>query len=160
MSQPPEYPGKKRLVRMTARSGGGAYEGAAEAVGAILVATLLGYGIDQYFETEPIGLLIGAVFGFAAFVVRLMRLGKELYGDELNFGGESNENNSAGTNSQSASSARSSSLESDNENELAAGTAGDHSGPAEEPGLSSVSTVLGVFDEDDKNQKDTRKDTR
>ena len=157
MSQPPEYPGKKRLVRMTARSGGGAYEGAAEAVGAILVATLLGYGIDQYFETEPIGLLIGAVFGFAAFVVRLMRLGKELYGDELNFGGESNENNSAGTNSQSASSASSSSPESDNENELATGTAGDHSGSAEELGLSSV---LGVFDEDDKNHKDTCKDTR
>ena len=138
-------------MRMTARSGGGAYEGAAEAVGAILVATLLGYGIDQYFETEPIGLLIGAVFGFAAFVVRLMRLGKELYGDELNFGGESNENNSGGTNSQSASSASSSSPESDNENELAAGTAGDHSGPAEEPGLSSVLGVLGVFDEDDRN---------
>ena len=136
---------------MTARAGGGAYEGAAEAVGAILVATLLGYGIDQYFETGPVGLLIGAGFGFAAFVVRLMRLGKELHGDELNFGGGSNEKDSAGTTSQNASW---SSSESENKNELAAGTTGDHSGPAEELGLSSV------FDEDDKNYKDTRKDTR
>lgn len=153
MSQPPEYPGKKRLVRMTARSGGGAYEGAAEAVGAILVATLLGYGVDQYFETEPMGLLIGAVFGFAAFVVRLMRLGKELHGEELNFGGGSNENISAGTTAQGALSDSSSSPEPDNETELAVGIAGDYSGPAEEPGLSSV---LGIFDEDDKNHKDKR----
>ena len=81
MSQPPEYPGRQRLERMATRGGGGAYEGAFEAVGAILIATLLGYWFDQHYETEPAGLLVGAVVGFAAFVLRLVRLGKRLHPD-------------------------------------------------------------------------------
>ncbi len=81
MSQPPEYPGRKRLERMATRSAGGAYEGAFEAVGAILIATGLGYWFDQHFETEPAGLLVGAAIGFGAFVLRLFRLGRKLQAD-------------------------------------------------------------------------------
>ena len=86
MSSPPEYPGRrqieKRVERLSGRSGGGAYEGAFEAVGAILIATLFGYWFDQHFETTPAGLLVGAGIGFAAFVLRLVRLGRQLHGDE------------------------------------------------------------------------------
>lgn len=81
MSQPPEYPGQKRLQRMANRSGGAAYEGAFEAVGAILISTLLGYWFDQHYETEPTGTLVGAGIGFAAFVLRLVRLGRTLHGE-------------------------------------------------------------------------------
>ena len=68
------------MQRVASRnSAGGAYEGAFEAVGAILVATLLGYWFDEYFDTTPIGLLAGAVIGFGAFVLRLVRLGRQLH---------------------------------------------------------------------------------
>lgn len=83
MSQPPDYPGRQRFERMATRSGGKAYEGAFEAVGAILVATLLGYWFDQHYETTPVGLLVGAAIGFAAFVTRLVRMGKQIQFDEL-----------------------------------------------------------------------------
>ena len=85
MSSPPEYPGRrhleKRVERLSGRSGGGAYEGAFEAVGAILIATGFGYWFDQHYETTPVGILVGAGIGFAAFVLRLVRLGKQLHGD-------------------------------------------------------------------------------
>jgi F0F1-type ATP synthase assembly protein I len=67
------------LKRAATRSGGGAYEGAFEAVGSILVATGLGYWFDHHYETTPIGVLVGAVVGFAAFVLRLFRLGRQLH---------------------------------------------------------------------------------
>ncbi len=75
-------PGQKRVERMATpirSSGGKAYEGAFEAVGAILIATGLGYWFDQHYETTPIGILVGAAIGFAAFVLRLIRLGKQLH---------------------------------------------------------------------------------
>ncbi len=81
MSQPPKYPGQKRLERMAGRAGGGAYEGAFEAVGALLISMLAGYWIDQRYETEPVGLLVGAALGFGAFVLRLVRLGRKLQSD-------------------------------------------------------------------------------
>ena len=82
MSRPPEYPGSRRFKRAATRSGGGAYEGAFEAVGSILVATGLGYWFDQHYETTPIGVLVGAAIGFAAFVLRLFRLGRQLHPEE------------------------------------------------------------------------------
>ncbi len=83
MSRPPEYPGSRRFKRAATRSsGGGAYEGAFEAVGSILVATALGYWFDQHYETTPIGVLVGAAIGFAAFVLRLFRLGRHLHPEE------------------------------------------------------------------------------
>ena len=51
-----------------------AYQGAVEAVSAIMIATGLGYWADQKLDTAPFGLIVGAVIGFCAFVLRLMRL--------------------------------------------------------------------------------------
>ena len=61
-----------------ARRKGLAYQGAFEAVMAIPIAIGIGYWLDGRFETSPIVLLLGAVIGFAAFVLRLVRLGRQL----------------------------------------------------------------------------------
>lgn len=53
-----------------------AYQGAVEAVFAILIAGGLGYLADRHFGTSPLLLLIGLGIGFAAFVLRLLRLGR------------------------------------------------------------------------------------
>ena len=58
--------------------GGMAYQGAFEAVFAILIAAGLGKLVDDYFGTAPYFLLTGFVVGFAAFVLRLVRLGRYL----------------------------------------------------------------------------------
>lgn len=79
MSKPPEYPGSRRLKRVANRSGGAAYEGAFEAVGAILIATLLGYWFDSHYETTPVGVIVGAIIGFGAFVLRLVKMGRQLH---------------------------------------------------------------------------------
>lgn len=63
---------------LPARRRGLAYQGAVEAVFAILIAGLLGYLADVRFDTSPWFLLTGFAFGFAAFVVRLFRLGRRL----------------------------------------------------------------------------------
>jgi F0F1-type ATP synthase assembly protein I len=64
--------------RRNARSQGVAYQGALEAVFAILIAAGIGYWADTRFGTSPRYLLIGFVIGFSAFVLRLFRLGREL----------------------------------------------------------------------------------
>jgi F0F1-type ATP synthase assembly protein I len=52
------------------------YQGAFEAVIALLVAVFFGYWLDSYFGTTPVFLLIGFAIGFASFTVRLIRLGR------------------------------------------------------------------------------------
>ncbi len=64
--------------RQQARRQGLAYQGAIEAVLAIPIATGGGYWLDSRFDTSPILLILGAAAGFAAFVVRLLRLGRQL----------------------------------------------------------------------------------
>jgi len=81
MSHPPEYPGRDRVKRAVARAGSDAYQGAFEAVGAVLLGCGVGFFVDDRWETAPWGVLIGAVIGFAAMVLRLVRLGKELHPD-------------------------------------------------------------------------------
>ena len=61
-----------------ARRQGLAYQGSVEAVSAILIAAGIGYWADQHFGTSPLYLLIGMVLGFSAFVLRLLRLGRQL----------------------------------------------------------------------------------
>ena len=60
------------------RSQGLAYQASFEAVFAILICAGAGYWIDTRFETSPWGLLVGTVVGFASFVLRLLRLGRQL----------------------------------------------------------------------------------
>lgn len=61
-----------------ARRQGLAYQGAVEAVFAILIAAGIGYWADRHFGTSPRYLLIAMVVGFSAFVMRLLRLGRQL----------------------------------------------------------------------------------
>lgn len=51
-----------------------AYQGAIEAVLAVVICTGGGYWVDTRFETEPAGLLVGLALGFTSFLVRLWRL--------------------------------------------------------------------------------------
>ena len=67
---------KSRLTKAQ----GAAYQGAMEAVLAIPIAVGLGYWADTHFETSPRYLLVGAVIGFCAFVLRLVRMRPQ--GDE------------------------------------------------------------------------------
>jgi len=71
------------------RRQGAVYQGAFEAVIALLIAIGLGYWMDGYFDTAPWLLLIGTVIGFASFTVRLIRLGRWMKGE--------NSGDSAGT---------------------------------------------------------------
>lgn len=60
------------------RRQGLSYQGASEAVAAILIAAGGGYWLDGRFDTSPIFLFLGTALGFAAFVLRLLRLGRQL----------------------------------------------------------------------------------
>jgi F0F1-type ATP synthase assembly protein I len=64
--------------RISGRRFGVAYQGAFESVFAILIAAGIGYWLDARFDSAPIGLLGGLLVGFAAFVLRLIRLGRQL----------------------------------------------------------------------------------
>lgn len=66
------------MQRLASAAGSDAYQGAFEAIGAVLVGGGFGYWADLTWDTSPWGLLIGIVLGFAAMVLRLLRLGKEL----------------------------------------------------------------------------------
>jgi len=61
-----------------ARSDGIAYQGALEAVFAILIAGGIGYWADGHFGTSPWLLILGFVIGFGSFVLRLFQLGRRL----------------------------------------------------------------------------------
>lgn len=54
------------------------YQAAVEAVFAIPVGVGFGWLVDHQFESAPMGMLVGAGIGFAAFALRLIRLGKEM----------------------------------------------------------------------------------
>ena len=62
-----------------ANRSGLAYQGAFEAVFAILIAAGIGLWIDRRYATSPWGLLIGTAIGFASFVLRLLKLGRRLH---------------------------------------------------------------------------------
>ena len=80
-----QLPGRRRLDRITISAAsvkGSAYQGAVEAVFAIVIATLLGYWADEHFNTAPRWLITGAVVGFGAFVLRLVRMASLVEGAE------------------------------------------------------------------------------
>lgn len=61
-----------------ARRQGSAYQGALEATFAILIAVGIGYWADGRLGTTPWLLLLGFVVGFGAFVLRLIRLARQI----------------------------------------------------------------------------------
>ena len=75
--------------RRRARRQAQAYQGAFEAVVAILIAAGIGYWVDSRYDSSPWGLLLGTALGFASFVMRLLRLGRQLHG--VDAGGEASE---------------------------------------------------------------------
>jgi F0F1-type ATP synthase assembly protein I len=83
VSEQPGDPSPEEREQAT-RHQGKAYQGAFEAVFAILIAAGVGLWIDNRFETSPWGLAIGTTFGFVTFVLRLLRLGKQLHPPDSN----------------------------------------------------------------------------
>ena len=67
-------PGCKPTKQNLTREQAATYQAAFEAVLAVPISTGIGYWVDQEFETAPVGLGIGAVIGFAAMVLRLVRM--------------------------------------------------------------------------------------
>ena len=61
-----------------ARRQGLAYQGAFEAVMALLIAAGIGLWADTRLETSPLYLFIGIFVGFGSFVLRLLKLGRQL----------------------------------------------------------------------------------
>lgn len=117
MSQPPDYPGRDRVKRAAGSLAGDAYQGAFEAVMAVLVGAGAGYWVDGRWQTTPYGVITGLVLGFAAMVLRLLRLGRELPPPE------------AGTQPGAPDADRGPGSSADRDGDL---------GPAESPGLSDV----------------------
>lgn len=76
MTDPPGGDAEQR--KRTARRQGLAYQGATEAFVAILVCMGVGYWADQRAGTSPTFLLIGTGIGFTSFVLRLLRLGRQI----------------------------------------------------------------------------------
>jgi len=72
----PRLPGGIRIPDPHAakRSMASAYQGAIEAVVAMVFCALAGWWIDGRFGSEPIGLFVGMGIGFAAFLLRLLRI--------------------------------------------------------------------------------------
>jgi F0F1-type ATP synthase assembly protein I len=73
------------------RGKGAVYQGAFEAVIALLIAIGFGYWLDGYFDTAPWLLLVGAAIGFASFTIRLMRLGRWMKGENSGDSAETDE---------------------------------------------------------------------
>jgi F0F1-type ATP synthase assembly protein I len=65
---------KERFTSRLSKAQGAAYQAAMEAVLAVPIAVGFGYWADEYFETSPRYLLVGAVIGFCAMVLRLARM--------------------------------------------------------------------------------------
>ena len=76
---------------LNARRQGAAYQGALEAVFAILIAGGIGYWADSRWGTSPWLLLLGFAIGFGSFVLRLIQLGRQLREGEPPAGGRPRE---------------------------------------------------------------------
>ena len=74
---------RRREEMSDGRRFGVAYQGAFEAVFAIVIGAGLGFAVDRRFGTDPWGVVIGLVLGFGGFVLRLVRLGRAVQEAEL-----------------------------------------------------------------------------
>ena len=60
------------------RRGAIAYQGAVEAVLAILIGAGLGYLVDRWLGTAPGFMLAGLIAGFGTFILLIVRLSRKL----------------------------------------------------------------------------------
>jgi len=58
------------------RRGISAYQGALEAIFAIIIGIGAGFWADRHFGTAPRWMIVGTVLGFGSFVLRLWRMRK------------------------------------------------------------------------------------
>jgi F0F1-type ATP synthase assembly protein I len=65
---------KEKFTSRLSKAQGAAYQGAMEAVLSVPIAVGFGYWADTHFGTSPRYLLVGAVIGFCAMVLRLARM--------------------------------------------------------------------------------------
>lgn len=74
--RPPDLRDRLRVPdpHASKRSMASAYQGAIEAVVAMVICALAGWWIDGRLGSGPIGLFAGMVLGFTAFLVRLLRI--------------------------------------------------------------------------------------
>jgi F0F1-type ATP synthase assembly protein I len=75
VSSPPDADQDKQRAARRQSIG---YQGATEAFVAILICMGVGYWADQRWDTSPTFLLIGVGFGFGAFVLRMLRLARQI----------------------------------------------------------------------------------
>ena len=95
---------------------------------AVLVGAGVGYWVDRRWQTTPYGVIVGLVIGFAAMVLRLLRMGRE-----LDVGGDDGSGSAVGSDAGESGAAR--------VDPPAAGDAAEAEadrGPAETPALSDV----------------------
>jgi hypothetical protein len=120
---------------------GDAYQGAIEAVMAVLVGAAAGYWVDRRWGTTPYGVLVGVVVGFAAMVLRLLRMGREIpLGDvpERIGSAETGESmGSVGSKGRPEAGQTGRGAAGEGGSEVGSGV-GEDRGPAEMPGLSDV----------------------
>lgn len=69
---------RARLARGAVRGWGPAYQGAMEASLAVAISVGIGIWVDSELDTSPYGMLIGLGVGFGSFVLRLVRLLRDL----------------------------------------------------------------------------------
>ena len=145
---PPDQPGRRReeptgaerrVKRAAGSAAGDAYQGAFEAVMAVLVGAGLGYWADVHWESTPVGVITGVVVGFAAMVLRLLRLGRELVPQSpADANGTSTGERSGGAKGIAGSKNASESGSSTGSDDDADGLGEADRGPAEMPALSDI----------------------
>jgi F0F1-type ATP synthase assembly protein I len=69
-----EHETKKRLGKQLSKEQSATYQAAFEAVLAVPIAVGFGWWCDTQFESAPIGMLIGVGIGFAAMLLRIVRM--------------------------------------------------------------------------------------
>lgn len=69
-----EHETKQRLGKQLSKEQSATYQAAFEAVLAVPISTGFGWWCDTQFESAPVGMLIGVGIGFAAMLLRIVRM--------------------------------------------------------------------------------------
>ena len=76
---------KKNLEKDDKKKGvflGNAFKLGSELVAAVAVGTIIGFILDNWFDTKPILIIIFFLFGAAAGIINVIRAAKRMQGDK------------------------------------------------------------------------------